>query len=193
MSRFVFILAAVVIGCAEEDKRPGPISDAEYSIYSVVSTRFLAHYDSIIVADSTIRQSRYAGTMKFKTESGEWVEDTDWHLLRYRWPELETLELQPSFDWHNSARFQVDLIRFNTKARVGILHYPDTLRGIDEDFQNRIAYIRFSRVAFNDAGNLSLVYLEYYCGHLCGAGNWYLLSKEGASWRVLKYLETWVS
>jgi hypothetical protein len=53
--------------------------------------------------------------------------------------------------------------------------------------------VGFSRVGFNAATNQALVYLEHWCGGLCGSGNYVLLRKEGEGWKVVSVSRAWNS
>lgn len=46
--------------------------------------------------------------------------------------------------------------------------------------------------AYFDNGT-ALVFLGFYCGGLCGEGNFMLLRREGAEWKVVKTAITWIS
>src|SRR6185436_8730148 len=53
-------------------------------------------------------------------------------------------------------------------------------------------YFSLSRVAFNDKGDLALIYFVVTCGGRCGTGNLILLSKSNRGWEVVKDYELWI-
>lgn len=55
-------------------------------------------------------------------------------------------------------------------------------------------YAAFSPVAYAADGRSALVYYEYHCGGLCGAGHLVFLERQADDrWRVTVALQTWVS
>lgn len=53
--------------------------------------------------------------------------------------------------------------------------------------------IGFSRVGFNGQMDQALVYVEHWCGGLCGTGHYVLLKKDGGAWKVVVKHIVWVS
>lgn len=93
---------------------------------------------------------------------------------------------------------------FNLKVKVILI----SKREIEEISENRIrdgwevfhqkyptagAILTLSRVGFNEDGTQALIYVAYACGGLCGQGQYILLTKREAGWKVEKRLGTWIS
>jgi hypothetical protein len=53
-------------------------------------------------------------------------------------------------------------------------------------------YVGFSLPAYSD-GRHALVYASYTCGGLCGYGWFFLLERQGDSWKVLDAAMMWIS
>jgi hypothetical protein len=53
--------------------------------------------------------------------------------------------------------------------------------------------IAVSRVGLSRNGERALVYVERYCGPLCGTGKYFSLQKRDGSWRVLQEYMRWIS
>ncbi len=56
-----------------------------------------------------------------------------------------------------------------------------------------LPYARFSRVGFTPLGGSALVFLSYYCGSLCGIGEYILLRRNSDGWEVVDEWVVWVS
>lgn len=54
-------------------------------------------------------------------------------------------------------------------------------------------YVSFSQVGFNTEKNHAFVYMQFYCGNLCGDGNYLLLKKENGKWKETKRAMLWTS
>ncbi len=55
------------------------------------------------------------------------------------------------------------------------------------------AYVSLSRVGFSANGRFALVYVEVYCGSLCGYGSYHVLRLEDGRWRTIAEHTNWVS
>jgi len=53
--------------------------------------------------------------------------------------------------------------------------------------------IQVSRVGFNVIKTEALIYVESYCGALCGSGDLFLLRKNGDRWEIVATQDLWVS
>ena len=62
-----------------------------------------------------------------------------------------------------------------------------------DKFPNSQGIMSLSRVGFNQDGTEALVYVEDWCGWLCGEGNYVLLSKENGQWVIRKKMGVFVS
>lgn len=54
-------------------------------------------------------------------------------------------------------------------------------------------YVSFSQVGFDIEKKHSFVYMQFYCGSLCGGGNYILLEKENGKWKETKRAMLWAS
>ena len=191
-TKLILLILMSWAGCHQSPVQNNTISHSEYVVYSAIVNELFNEYETIVVHDSSIQKSRI-GNLKYRTKAGEWVESTDWERIAYMWPELDLTEFRSSYEQQNSTKSVFDAKLFKAVREIQILRFQDTLKGIDEDVQQQKVIISFSRVAFANEGTRALVYLEYYCGHLCAAGNWVLLSRQDTTWTVVKRLQTWVS
>lgn len=55
------------------------------------------------------------------------------------------------------------------------------------------SYARVSRAVLSDDGERALIYVDYRCGNLCGAGFIYDLVRDGDGWRLQQSLGLWIS
>jgi len=63
----------------------------------------------------------------------------------------------------------------------------------ESDLSNLVGSIALSRVGFDSSGKQALVYIQDYCGPLCGSGRYILLVKNGQRWIVKEKFTSWVS
>jgi hypothetical protein len=78
-----------------------------------------------------------------------------------------------------------------------IFVYPSDLRsntsGLEARFANNLGYFVISHVGLNLNKTEALLYVEHFCGGLCGGGNYILMRKVNGAWRVVDHHLTWVS
>ncbi|MGQ4583898.1 hypothetical protein [Lysobacter sp. F60174L2] len=55
------------------------------------------------------------------------------------------------------------------------------------------SYVRVSRAVLSDDGQRALIYVDYRCGSLCGAGFIHDLVRDGDRWRLQHSLGLWIS
>lgn len=60
-------------------------------------------------------------------------------------------------------------------------------------FPNNLGYFVVSRVGLNLDKTEALLYVDHFCGGLCGGGEYVLLRKVNGGWRVVDHHGTWVS
>jgi hypothetical protein len=63
----------------------------------------------------------------------------------------------------------------------------------DAKFQNNLGYFVVSRVGLNLNETEALLYVEHFCGGLCGGGEYVLMRKLNGAWHVVDHRGTWVS
>ena len=76
----------------------------------------------------------------------------------------------------------------------------DGNRSIDvlrEALQNRYSgassIVILTRPGFDSAMNQAVLQIDYYCGALCGAGQFVTLKRDGDAWRIVAIKGVWVS
>jgi hypothetical protein len=60
-------------------------------------------------------------------------------------------------------------------------------------FPNNLGYFVVSHVGLNLNKTEALVYVDHFCGGLCGSGGYFLMRKVGGEWHVVDQHNTWVS
>jgi hypothetical protein len=64
---------------------------------------------------------------------------------------------------------------------------------LEARFPNNLGYFVVSRVGLNLNKTEALLYVDHFCGGLCGGGEYILMRKLDGEWRVVDHLRTWVS
>jgi hypothetical protein len=202
-NRLLIILALLFItDCQKDSPKPYAISPEEYIVYSKIieSLSDSGRVKSMLICDSTLKQYPIepkeddVGIVKY-TEVYQYV-PYDWKRIKYLWPEFNDTDFRKSLPRanHFSMKLFVDSIS-STVPLKSLSQWPSSSPFIDKnvsvDFYRKIVWL--SHVAFNNAQNEALVYVEYHCGSLCGAGNWFWLKKYQSHWKIHKHMETWVS
>jgi hypothetical protein len=60
-------------------------------------------------------------------------------------------------------------------------------------FPNNFGYFVFSHVGLNLSKTQAIVYVDHYCGGLCGGGGYFLMRKVNGVWHVVDEHITWVA
>jgi hypothetical protein len=60
-------------------------------------------------------------------------------------------------------------------------------------FPNNLGFFVVSRVGLNLNKTEALLYVEHFCGGLCGGGEYVLMRKVDGVWHVVDHHGTWVS
>jgi len=60
-------------------------------------------------------------------------------------------------------------------------------------FPNNLGYFVVSHVGLNLNGTEALLYIDHFCGGLCGGGDYVLMRKVSGVWHVVDHHDTWVS
>jgi hypothetical protein len=69
-------------------------------------------------------------------------------------------------------------------------------KGLDEShrlYPKSQGFMTLSRIGFNPKKSQALLYIGNLCGGLCGSGQFFLLAKEGKSWKIQNVATVWVS
>jgi hypothetical protein len=80
--------------------------------------------------------------------------------------------LFPDRDYDGSMRYWIEFYKL----------YPDSG-----------GYNSFSRVGYDKAGRVALVYFVNWCGTLCGTGTYVLVERSGSGWVVKETAGMWIS
>jgi len=95
--------------------------------------------------------------------------------------------------------FSTDLntdLRLPSGARAVFIN-PSDLGAKTGDFEarfpNNLGYFVVSHVGLNLNKTEALLYVDHFCGGLCGGGNYVLMRKVSGAWHVVDRRGTWVS
>jgi len=84
-----------------------------------------------------------------------------------------------------------------TRARAVFVNPSDLVATKASDFEarfpNNLGYFVVSHVGLNLDKTEALVYVDHFCGGLCGGGGYVLMRKVGGVWHVVDQHNTWVS
>ena len=69
----------------------------------------------------------------------------------------------------------------------------DLSQELKEKYPGAFGFIRLSRVGFNARMDEAAVFVSWTCGHLCGDGEFLLLSKQGRVWTIVNRAMLYVS
>jgi hypothetical protein len=59
-------------------------------------------------------------------------------------------------------------------------------------FPNNFGYFVFSHVGLNLSKTQAIVYVDHYCGGLCGGGGYFLMQRVNGVWHVVDEHMTWI-
>lgn len=62
-----------------------------------------------------------------------------------------------------------------------------------QKYPKSFGYVLFSQVGFDVEKKHAFVYMQFWCGSLCGGGNYILLEKENGVWKETKQAMLWAS
>lgn len=120
-----------------------------------------------------------------------------WNTLSNSWFAQSSRITRTSFFLNSvfSADISTDL-RLPTGARAVFVN-ADDLRVRTSDFEarfpNNLGYFVVSRIGLNLNKTEALLYIDHFCGGLCGGGEYVLMRKVNGVWLVADQLGTWVS
>ena len=84
-----------------------------------------------------------------------------------------------------------------TGARAVFVNPSDLVATKASDFEarfpNNLGYFVISHVGLNLDKTEALVYVDHFCGGLCGSGDYVLMRKVGGVWHVVDQHNTWVA
>lgn len=193
----LFAVNAVVFGSSKISFQP-EISKAEYEIYSAVIEEMYATRSNtklLIIKDHTVTDSH-------ELKENHWYRKQLAEILSSLLPEtinsyVEENKRESQLKSAFNLKISHTLIK---KSEIGEIFKRGTSMGEMgewDEFRKRFPDARnvigISHIGFSFERNQALVYLEEWCGSLCGTGNYFLLSKEQGKWKVIKRHSPWIS
>jgi hypothetical protein len=137
---------------------------------------------------------------------GNGLDRLSWFVPSLRWRTSELSEawfIQSSritrASFFLNSVFSTDIrtdLRLPNGARAAFVN-PSDLRIKADDFEarfpNSFGFFVVSHVGLNLNKTEALLYVEHFCGGLCGGGNYVLMRKTNGVWHVVDHHQTWVS
>ena len=168
-------------------------STEQYAVYSTVIARMFTAKDKsrqLVIKDLTstedtvidklLQESRYIARMFPTLQKGV--------LRDYKARNKEPLQLKESF------ALRIKYVLVADKEIDKLFNDKD---GWWDEFYKRYpdsgGFISLSRPGFNAVMDQAFVYIEHYCGALCGTGHYVLLQKRKDRWKVVKQEMVWIS
>jgi hypothetical protein len=202
----IYILLLLLSGCRKEinivSTPKNPITHEEYKIYASIINELTKSYKK------KYNPYIYDSTLVMKNSTSYYYEGTK-KILKYSMPgpgkSFDILEPKAKLIWPDLdiEFYQYILDTINTKSYPLFTDSINSIIPVQIWRNNSLSTINirngeallvwFSRIAFNKNINECIVYYEYCCGSLCGAGNWYWMKKLNNSWIKYKKLGIWVS
>jgi len=121
-----------------------------------------------------------------------------WKLVSDDWFAHSSRITRTSFFLNNvfSPNIGADL-RLPSGARAVFVYRRDILGTKTSDFEakfpNNLGYFVVSHVGLNLTKTEALVYVDHFCGGLCGSGDYVLMRKINGMWHIVDRHNTWVS
>ena len=157
----------------------------EYQVYSAVLeyliTDFFAYFD--------IQQFVIKNTTIFEIAGGSIVDSLD-----YVSENIPVIDLPTMQDFREKNE-EIYCLKSELTVEADYVIKSDNELGEDSSdlFISSYVLVSFSRVGFNSDRDQALVYFEYYCGFLCGAGFYVYLVIEGDDWIIEDMVRIWIS
>ena len=193
---FIVCISIGLISCS------GQIKHEEYLIYSAIIDSLAKIYPNNLTAfvyDSTLES--HSRKEYFNKDSLRILHYTDPGIgssapsfsedVMKNWPNLNMEFLERDFKAKNYKPYLIKLDYLHADLPIHRWN-PDSTSSMLVREGNALLFW-FSRPAINQSEDEAIVYSEYLCASLCGAGKWFWLKKSDGSWKIYKSLETWVS
>jgi len=180
------LLASQVVPA--QSKRSGERSNIpakEYAIYAAVIGDMLANGELSPDPQLEVELLVIAG-QTVKNHQAAIVRQDEGKIVKQEFSSIISQETIDDYVAKNAKSHQLTK-SFNLKLEY-ILIPEEKLGSSDVD-----GLIALSRVGFDSGSNQALVYIQHYCGPLCGGGNYMLLVKTRQGWIVKKRVNSWVS
>ncbi len=178
--------------------------DDDYAIYSeVIGQKFVnERVDRIVVADRTLMglppvmmgMTQFGDSPQMQRIRESAANET---LQDYEQKNKSSVALENKFSLKVSVVLisEVERDRIFLVSKGGKKGSPNP-KGLDEFhrlYPNCQGFMTLSRIGFNPSKTQALLYVGNLCGGLCGSGQFFLLVKEGNSWKIQYVATKWVS
>ena len=178
------------------------ISDQEYKIYSIIIDSLYRFPSTkiIVICDSTNKDY-------FLERSDIYSNGIDSLYLKivikgFNLPDSNYI--YNDYMLKNSKKYMLSEERFYfninlsfvSKRKIKTIFESKLVDGWQEFYEqypNSTGFIELTRIGFNESNDRAIVYVENYCGGLCGEGHYLLLEKKENNWKIIKRKGIWVS
>lgn len=199
--KLLFLITALTFFSTSQ-KLQNDVSLDEYKIYSKIIDSVYTNSSSktTIINDSTNFDFVYGKKDKYKYGTDSL------YLLAYikGFNTSDSLEIFTNYIQNNKSKCKLNIEEFSTQKKVTLISQSKFRfyfkNGIKEGWKkfykshkNSTGFLKFCRAGFNNSGNKAIVYVEQYCGGLCGEGMYFLLEKILNKWKIIKSIKTWGS
>lgn len=189
-----YLLTALIVLVAHtvlaQSARAVDASTEEYDVYSAVIADWFAgtHYDRIVIQNVT--------------------ESNDVTIERVNRKERYFARMFPALKNGVARDYNIrnkEPLRFKDSLELKMEYVLIDEKEIEKVFKNRTwgefykkypnsgGLVSLSRPGFNSGMNQALIYRQYWCGWLCGGGDYLLLKKSSGRWTIVKEHTVWVS
>ena len=190
-----------MIGCREHIQPINLVSHEEYAIYTSIINQLSSSYSRQIafVRDSTLfnrppREKSNSGSNKIlvykDSGPGKYIDKFS-NSVRQNWQVIDLDYYQRILEINNGTSYCLILDSMHTFIPIQRLNKDSVSLKMFDNVEPLLFW--FSRVAFNPQNDEAIVYIEYVCGSVCGAGEWYWLKKSQGLWKIFKSDHTWIS
>lgn len=192
------LVCAFLFGCQKSSPPSQPVLAEEYAVYSCIVSTLVdsSRYQIVFVNDSTLRNDPVPARPNVFREfpPGSYAHNS-WLVIRRHWPDFDSQKFEIILNQVNKICYHlnVDLIQSAVSVRRRDWLKINESEYADLYSEGKVAILWLSRVASNESATEALVYSDFACGYLCGAGRWFWLKKQSGSWKVHKSIEIWVS
>ena len=205
--RAFILVACSILACALTFRQPGAakpdLGDDDYAIYSaVIDSKYASEgIERIVVGDHTSMD--LPPVMMGMTRPGDSPE-----LKKIR----EAKETTQDFDQKSKLAAATLEKKFSTKVPVVLISEAErdrifviakkgekptpNMKGFDEFhklYPKSQGFMSVSRIGYNPDRSQALLYVANLCGGLCGTGQYFLLVKEGTTWKIQEGALVWIS
>lgn len=84
-------------------------------------------------------------------------------------------------------------INDNIQVIAGTQGFHENYKRTYKDAVQYSTLYEFSRIGINNAAKEAIVYMQSFCGYLCGEGEYLILTYQDGHWKVRERIHLWVS